>query len=229
MIKVIVCKKNSRLFDNNNFLEKAFRIVSDEEKERFRLYRNEEDAENYIVGKYLLRTELEKITGIKAEKLSFSNDLYGRPYLMNPIDGKLDFNVSHSNKYVTLAINTNGRIGIDIEKNGLLDLEIMGETLNDKDLDFIGNRGDNKGSLGRFYKLWTLKESFVKALGCGLRYPVKRLSFDFNESGSIHMEGNNDSDKWKFETFEIDGQYQLSVCIQNASAQNDINFIRKFV
>jgi 4'-phosphopantetheinyl transferase len=34
-----------------------------------------------------------------------------------------------------------------------------------------------------FFRYWTLKESYVKALGCGLSYPVKELHVEVSRDG----------------------------------------------
>jgi 4'-phosphopantetheinyl transferase len=229
MIKIIVCKRTKCLIKGDDCPAKVLQILSNEEKEKAYSYHNNDDVENYIIGRYLLRTELEKITGVKAKNIFFDYDANGRPHLRDKIISKLDFNISHSNKFVTLAMNTDGRIGIDIEKNDPLDLNMMSDVLNAKDLDFIGNMSNNKDYLRKFYKLWTLKESFVKALGCGLQYPVKRLFFVFDEKGTIHIKGNADSGKWFFKTHDVNKQYHLAVCVQDGSIKNDINFIQKYI
>ena len=58
-----------------------------------------------------------------------------------------------------------------------------------------------------FLCVWTLKESYVKAIGIGVSYPMKNISFSF-ENGRIISNVEN----CVFNQTVIGGKYIVSLC-----------------
>src|SRR5437773_588129 len=109
MIKLFFSSYGNRLNEGNFF--KYLTQVPEEIKNRILRFKKWEDRQSSLYGKLLLKKGLEELS------LDFGlNDLkytqYGRPY----IDHTLDFNISHSTRYVVCAITNNSKIGIDIEE-----------------------------------------------------------------------------------------------------------------
>ena len=63
-----------------------------------------------------------------------------------------------------------------------------------------------------FYKIWTLKESFVKATGKGLSVPF--YDFEITVGENISISQTLTDKKYYFKVFEIDGLI-VSVCSEN--------------
>ena len=103
----------------------------------------------------------------------------GKPHIPEEQFGsKVHINLSHSANLIACAISAAGRIGIDLEKVRPL-----------QDLDGIATRffsapeyrlitlAEASEKLGLFYTIWTLKESFIKAVGKGLSMPLDNFWF----------------------------------------------------
>jgi 4'-phosphopantetheinyl transferase len=58
-----------------------------------------------------------------------------------------------------------------------------------------------------FFRIWTLKEAFVKAIGTGIGYPMNTISFAF--SGD---EISSNADGWRFAQFIINETAVVSLC-----------------
>ena len=102
---------------------------------------------------------LEKIFGPKCEDEILYNK-YQKPFSKN----NTFFNLSHSGRYVALAVSSSN-VGIDIEENLELPFESILKTAFHPDEIALFHRSTNKEQL--FYKLWTAKESYIKYLGTG--------------------------------------------------------------
>lgn len=91
---------------------------------------------------------------------------YGKPYL----DNNLFFNMSHSNN-ITACIISDEEVGIDIEKIKYNE-KVAKRVLNKEEMKILNN-SNNKAEM--FTIFWTIKESYVKLLGVGIGYGLKRV------------------------------------------------------
>ncbi|MCY4582826.1 MAG: 4'-phosphopantetheinyl transferase superfamily protein [Chloroflexi bacterium] len=116
-----------------------------------------------------LRAILCEQSGCRNDQLSFGAGSHGKPFAM--AEGAclpLNFNVSHSGRHGLIALSVAGRLGVDIEeripRRHLEELiaAVMGP---EEQAELAVLREPAK--LHRFYRLWTLKEALIKALGTG--------------------------------------------------------------
>ncbi|PNZ91194.1 4'-phosphopantetheinyl transferase, partial [Staphylococcus delphini] len=81
---------------------------------------------------------------------------------------------SHSGKWIICAIHSQ-KIGVDIEKVRYLDFNILIQSFSKYEKSYFTNVGEDDISKTFFY-IWTLKESYVKALGKGLYIPLNSFT-----------------------------------------------------
>lgn len=89
---------------------------------------------------------------------------HGKPYL-NPVHGTLHFNLSHSGN-LAAAIFSDGEAGIDVQKIKEIRHQIGKRFFSQKENQYIGEDTE------KFYHIWALKESYLKAVGSGLTRPL---------------------------------------------------------
>ena len=130
-------------------------------------------------------------------------DEMGKPYFT---EGKLQFNVSHSGEYLAIAISENP-VGVDIQEPKQVKDGMFKKVVQPKEQSLIG-----ADSQKDFLRLWTLKESFVKAEGKGLRISLKDYYFE-KENGQYVVIYGGQRMPWTFHIEEtlIEG-YLISVC-----------------
>ena len=130
-------------------------------------------------------------------------DKMGKPYLEgNP----LHFNVSHSGEYLAIAISKYP-VGIDIQEPKLIKDGMFRKVVQPEEECLIGENRQKD-----FLRLWTLKESFVKAEGKGLRIALKDYYFE-KENDEYLVNYGGQKMPWTFNIEEtlVDG-YFISVC-----------------
>ena len=129
-------------------------------------------------------------------------DEMGKPYL----EGKtLHFNVSHSGEYLAIAISKYP-VGIDIQEPKLIKDGMFRKVVQPEEECLIGEDRQKD-----FLRLWTLKESFVKAEGKGLRIALKDYYFE-KENDEYLVNYGGQKMPWTFNIEEtlVDG-YFISV------------------
>ena len=123
------------------------------------------------------------------EKIELEYGAYKKPYLKN---NGLYFNISHSEEYVICVIGDSEN-GCDIEKVKDYDDAVAPRVLTNDEYASVSESSDKAE---RFFKYWTRKESYTKAIGCGFHIEPNELYI---------------SDEYTFSEFDVSG-YKCTVC-----------------
>lgn len=105
---------------------------------------------------------------VSNSQLTFCTNEYGKLYIAGYPD--FYFSISHTRSAIAIAIHTN-EIGVDIERVLKPELTIAHRFFTQNELCYI----EETDNAGRFYKIWTKKEAYIKWRGKGFVIPL--LSF----------------------------------------------------
>ncbi|WP_175502240.1 MULTISPECIES: 4'-phosphopantetheinyl transferase family protein [Cytobacillus] len=141
------------------------------------------DKVRSLYGELLSRMIISIDNLIPMENIVIKKNQYGKPYLLNR---KSCFNISHSGEWVVLATSKLS-IGIDIEMQKKINFHIMDRFFNENEIHYIERQNEEEKKLRAFYKVWTRKESYVKAIGIGLQ---DNLNFDTQPEHSYKKLGD---------------------------------------
>lgn len=149
-------------------------ILSSREQENAQKFCTPELSGRYIVAHGILRQLIAHITRKPVQTLVFSTNTYGKPHLE---DNAIHFNMSHSENKLAYIFSTHSEVGIDIEvgRDNLTTQEIAYSALSQEELRIFLNLPSAEQNK-YFYKLWTMKEALLKAVGCGLNYDLKQVN-----------------------------------------------------
>ena len=193
----------------------SLEILCDEEIKESKNFKIENDKLAYLSGRYWIRSIVGDYFKMNPKDLTFNIDKNGRPSIINIWNKNLDFNISHSDEFVILAMSNRLRVGIDIEKIRDIDIDLISyNCFSNKEKKYLKEKNDK---LVNFFKIWTLKESYLKALGCGLVEKIKDISFYFDKYDEPFLLKGVDNKKWDFRCFLVNDKYMTSVC----SSKND--------
>lgn len=204
MVEIIIVK----LADELPFQYDYLKCISYEKRIRILKYIKEADKKRSLISELLIRKAASDKLGIPVNRVNISYNPYGKPYIDNVRYFK--FNVSHSESYVVIAISKY-KIGIDVEMNKKTDFAIAERFFTKNEYQYIKSFTTESEKINAFYMLWTLKESYVKALGKGLGIPLN--SFEFEIDNGIQIWSQNVKMKFMFTSTRI-YDYTLSLCHQ---------------
>ena len=132
-------------------------------------FKSPEDRQRALFAKLLLIEGLKDL-GLHNYSLNqLQSSEYQRPYFK----GNIDFNISHSGFYIICAISLDNRVGIDVEEIREIPVSDFDREFSKIEMEYINN---SRNSMSEFYKLWTQKEAFLKAIGTGLYTPLNIIS-----------------------------------------------------
>ena len=159
-------------------VEQLTLALSPDERERAGRFHFERDRRRFTVGRGFLRTLLAHYLGRSAAAVEFRYGPRGKPELAGGDTGSgLRFNLSHSGGRVLCALTRELDVGADLELiRPLHNLDGLAATV------FSARELAALHALpaplrqAAFYRCWTRKEAFIKALGDGLSWPLD--SFD---------------------------------------------------
>lgn len=148
----------------------------------------ETTALEHHLGRQLLNTGLAALYGftVSQEELSFGER--GKPFLSSRPD--IHFNISHCKELVLCAFDS-APVGADAETPGYYSDALIRRTLADSEQRFLEEKAVSDESRREwFYRLWTLKEAYVKRSGIGVDTSLTAFSFSFSERenpGGYHV------------------------------------------
>lgn len=148
-------------------------MLDDVDRDRAARYHFQRDRHRFIKRRAILRILLAGRLNCDPSVLQFTCNAHGKPELH---EGNLRFNASHS--YGT-ALFTRA-LGCDVELcDERVDYEGIAETLfSPGEIQALGQQPPDQRR-GTFFRCWTRKEAFVKAIGTGLSHPLD--SFDTSQ------------------------------------------------
>lgn len=186
--------------------------VSDERRKKTERYKFYNDRLRSVVSECLVRAVISQRIYSAPFPLIFGAGPYGKPFVENV--PQFHFNISHSGTWVVCAVDSQP-VGIDIEEIKPINTEIARLVFSDHEKATLeAKTGDEQ--LHYFYNLWTLKESYVKAVGLGLSLPLRSFSFQLQNGGVAHIEPLHLQDTYSFQRIIFHENYKLSLCTTQA-------------
>ena len=144
------------------------------ERERASRFHHEADRRRWAAARTALRRILGAQLGVAPCGVPIHLGPQGKPLLSHP-HHHLHVILSHCGDLMLVALGSNGPIGIDVEPFArAADLAGCEETFcHPAEIDALPTSGPPRHT--RLLELWTAKEAFLKAAGCGLLYPPQAL------------------------------------------------------
>ncbi len=139
-------------------------------------------------------------------RISLGYNGFGKPRLVTPAG--LFFNLSHSDGKIVCALS-DGEVGCDVQRVGTAGYTKVMRRFTDGERAFISGAGENAADM--FFRLWTIKESYLKALGVGLSRPLDSFEVRFTD-GRARISDPETGGKWNVWELSMDGGYKIACC-----------------
>jgi len=204
-------------------LNKYYETMSELERSRYSKFRFDQHKHQYLVTRALTREVLSRYNNNIAPKdWVFETNTYGKPFVANNnIQQSLQFNLSHTEGMAILAVTVTGDIGVDIEyiRRDISILDIAKYSFSRTEVEHLLELTEEFQKT-RFYDLWTLKESYIKACGMGLHIPLNHFSFVYSKNGKISIRfdirRDDQTSLWRFWKFQPSDNHRIALALKKA-------------
>ena len=213
------------------------KILSEEEKNKGESFYFLKDKHRYFITRALVRFVLSRYAPVKHEEWLFGKNFYGKPTIENSDASvsNLSFNISHTSGLIVLAVTSRSLLGIDAEN-----IVVRPAPLEIAEQYFTSSEASNLKAQPAhlrqeyFFKLWTLKESYIKARGMGLSIPLSEFGFSLGGKEklidfSVSPELDDRASRWNFWQLGLRDEYLISVCAERTCPSPQNFTVRKIV
>jgi 4'-phosphopantetheinyl transferase len=178
------------------------------------------DREIFIAAHALRRVLLAHVDGLPAADWKFAASPAGKPEIAPALNrSRWRFNLSHTRGLVACAVGIDYELGIDVEAtDGVRDVLALAERFFAEDELALLRRANEDQRQKAFFRIWTLKEAYIKATGEGLARPLNSFAFGLDPITFRTFAGNRDDiADWQFEQFDATPRHIIALAERRAS------------
>lgn len=193
-------------------------FIPEEKRARINKFYHWQDAQRTLLGYSMISYLLTREFGLEKEKICFHFDEYGKPRIE---EKEVFFNLSHAGEWIVCGIS-HKIIGVDVEQITAIDLTLAERFFAPVEVaDLFQLPRELRDDY--FFKLWTLKESYIKAEGRGISIPLNSFWFQlFQDEIIFSSESTQD---WQFKLYNLDRNHQLAVCLIGKGLPKQVQFL----
>ena len=188
-------------------------FLSDDERERAARFKFPELQDRFRVGRGMLRLKLGQVCGIPPDEIEFAYSSFGKPSLPHFPD--VQFNASHSGDLWACAIGGTSPLGLDIEEvRPMRDLDgIAQRFFAPAEWAVIQTHPSGEPRTAAFFRCWTRKEAYIKALGDGLSRGLATFTVSCDEQEFSTVDDSLSPQRYLIRSFVPAPGYQGALAI----------------
>src|SRR5579864_6923900 len=151
-------------------------VLSEDERKRAARFHFSKDREKFTATRALLRTLLASYTECDPVQIVFHYSDKDKPSMSRDSENPVDFNVSHSGTTAMLAFTRGRAVGVDVEhvRENFDHEAIARRFFSPHEVEQLETL-DSAERYQAFFRCWTRKEAYIKAVGTGLSLPLHQF------------------------------------------------------
>jgi 4'-phosphopantetheinyl transferase len=191
-------------------------LLAPAERERAAKFHFPRDRRRFTIGRGRLRLILAEYLAVDPKAVPLEATALGKPF----VAGDLRFNVSHSDELALYAFSRNRELGVDIEcERPEVEWHELAERF------FAPEEVAALATLpaaqqrSAFYRCWTRKESYIKALGLGMHVPLDGFAVTLAEPAELIHTSHDPSqrERWMLKDLRPASDFAAALAVEGAS------------
>jgi len=215
---VCVYYSDTLVLNDDGVFQDAYAQMSGERRRKTDCFKFRKDK-NLCLGAGLLLDYGLRAYGLREAEMHYGLLSHGKPYFTE--EPTIHFNISHSGTKVMVAF-ADCEIGCDIEIIADADLKIAERFFCGSEYAAIMEKRTPQAQNEIFYRLWTLKESFLKATGLGMSLPLSAFEIALCDE-KLRVKHTVNEKTYYCREFDIIPGYKSALCVGTPCA--DAKFI----
>lgn len=198
--------------------------LTDQERQRADRFRRQTSWNQHVTGRGMCRRLLVRGTNVAPRQVIFETTLHGKPLVVAPAEVQRAFNVSHTDGAALYVDHPASRIGVDVEQlDRNTDIALAERYFAAPEVEYVMGQAGPDARRRAFLRVWTLKESFIKAIGTGLSMPLAEFAFERIDDPQPRVRMLNpvlgDSARWRFAALQPAPGLIAAVALEVSSAE----------
>lgn len=189
--------------------------LDDDEIHRADRFHFEKDRRAFALSRGFLRYVIGRYLGTKPGAVRFSYGPYGKPAL----DGSnaLRFNLSHSRAVALVAVTESKEVGVDVEyiRADFATEDIARRFFSPREVEAF-NALPRDQQVAAFFRCWTRKEAYIKAIGRGLSQPLDGFDVTLvpDLPPALLRADEDDVSRWSLSDIEVGDDYAAGLVVE---------------
>lgn len=175
----------------------------------------ERHRRHFIVARGFLRSVVARYLETQPEALRFSYGAYGKPALAS--EHVLRFNLSHSHEVALLAVALDAELGVDVEhiRADFASEEIARRFFSRAEVE-VFNALPKEEQVAAFFRCWTRKEAYIKAIGKGLSQALDAFDVTLapDAQPALLRADDDDASRWLLTDIDAGTGYSAALAIE---------------
>ncbi|MGB6976190.1 MAG: 4'-phosphopantetheinyl transferase superfamily protein [Gammaproteobacteria bacterium] len=161
-------------------IDQLTKTLSADEQQRADRFVASRHRQHFTAARGILRQILGHYLQQAPQKLAFAYQEHGKPMLSDEFKGRLFFNLAHSQEIALYALCLNKELGVDIEQTArnVPGQQIAQRFFSEMEYETFMRLPIEEQPIA-FFNCWTRKEAFIKAIGAGLSYSLRRFEVNY--------------------------------------------------
>lgn len=213
-----------RQLEDETAFHSAVETLSPYRRQKIALLKHGKDKSRSL-GASLALNEALKEYGLEERSMEYDVGGQGKP--MFRYYPEIHFSISHSGEYAICSIGEE-EIGSDIERVRSEKERLAERFFTEEELTWIRKAKLPKEREERIFRIWTMKESFLKVTGFGMSLPLKDFAVVIKDDGGIDLH-HRVNDKTYYmreyampEGFAEAAGYKISVCSEDMDFASNV-------
>ncbi len=199
-------------------------LLADDEVRRYERFKPAAIKRRFALARAGMRVILGRYLNRPPADLEFRYGEQGKPSLapeQNP--AKLRFNLTHSHDLAILAVASDREVGVDVEHlRDNIEFEMLAARyFSPLEAETLASLEGNELKR-QFFRIWTAKEAYIKAIGQGLQIPLDQFDVAVGSEQQPNLlappHAPGEQDRWSLHSFDCGDDYLGTLAIEKPAS-----------
>ena len=197
------------------------RLLSRDEYQKAERFHRPTDRRHFIAGRGILRKIISAYLALAPDEVRFEYNQYGKPFISSDQNrNALSFNVSHSGGMALYAVARGRRIGVDIEymREDFATMDVAERFFSKNEFEALKAVPSDLRAKA-FFNCWSRKESYIKAIGMGVSYPLDGFTVSLTPDVTpalLKVDADAaEVSRWNMYELDVGEEYSAALIVEN--------------